>query len=58
MYLDLRGATCSLWLVVYIFDIQHGRYIKLAYLILSVGLLRRFGLRWKLEHLSRLRDRS
>lgn len=43
MCLNLRGTAGS-FVVVFIFDVQHGRYIKLAYLILGVGIVRRFGL--------------
>ncbi len=44
MYLNLRGAAGGSVVV----DIQHGRYIKLVYLVLGGGTVRR----WKLEHVS------
>jgi len=34
------------------FDVQHGRYFKLVYLILDVRVVRSVGLEWKLEHVS------
>jgi len=43
MCLNLRGTVGS-FVVVVIFDVQRGRYIKLAYLTLGVGVVRRFGL--------------